>query len=260
MHRPLPPNKPHNYIRHRSQPNPPRMAEQTCSKIRKSTVGIKNEVPSAKLHIPAGILAQIVSYLGEDGIGELKNWIVSGREGMKAVLSPECLSSVRLEKSRDFIFWSRAESVYNYFFSKCVEEKNPYALYVRSIELAFRNFDIEEAINIAATVRGVYPVAELLYIMLNSCAGKEDRVVYSQFKKRYNYEEAEQLCDTLRFHIKSVNPKGCGTYCETWTFSDSPVCWESHQFFDEYNGGPYIVERCIDCIYFYLSRDIMEIS
>ncbi|KAG7552214.1 MULE transposase domain [Arabidopsis thaliana x Arabidopsis arenosa] len=217
-------------------------------------------VSSGKLHMPAGLLAKIVSYLGEDGIGELKNWIVTGTEGLKAVLSPECLSTVRLDKSRDFIFWARADSVYNSIFSKCLEEKNPYALYVRSIEEAFRNFDIEEAIKIVAVVRRVFPVAELLYIMLNSCAGKEDRVVYSQFKKRYNYEEAEQLCDTLRFHIKSVNPKGCGTYCETWTFSDSPVCWESHQFFDEYNVGPYIVERCIDCIYFYLSRDIMEMS
>ncbi|KAG7594627.1 hypothetical protein ISN45_Aa01g033690, partial [Arabidopsis thaliana x Arabidopsis arenosa] len=159
MHRPLPPNKPHHYIRHRSQPNPQRMAEQTCSNNRKSIMGIKNEVPSAKLHMPAGLLAKIVSYLGEYGISELKNWIVSGREGMKTLLSPECLSFVR-------------------------------------------NFDIEEAIKIVTTVRGVYPVAELLYIMLNSCAGKEDRVVYSQFKKRYNYEEAEQLCDTLRFHIK----------------------------------------------------------
>ncbi|KAG7536986.1 hypothetical protein ISN44_As13g009130 [Arabidopsis suecica] len=224
MHRPLPPNKLHHYIRHRSQPNPQRLADQTCSKNQISIVGIKNEVSSGKLHMPAGLLAKIVSYLGEDGIGELKNWIVTGREGLKAVLSPECLSTVR------------------------------------SIEEAFSNFDIEEAIKIVAVVRGVFPVAELLYIMLNSCAGKEDRVVYSQFKKRYNYEEAEQLCDTLRFHIKSVNPKGCGTYCETWTFSDSPVCWESHQFFDEYNVGPYIVERCIDCIYFYLSRDIMEMS
>ncbi|CAL9248037.1 unnamed protein product [Arabidopsis halleri] len=217
MHRPLPPNKPHHYIRRRSQPNPRLMAEQTCSQNRKSIVGIEKEGPSPNLHMPAGLLAKIVSYIGEEGIGELKNWIVSGREGMEAVLSPECLTSVRYS-------------------------------------------DIEDAIKVVATVKGVYPVAELLYIMLNSCAGKEDRVVYSKFKKRYNYEEAEQLCGTLRFHIKSLNPKDCGTYCETWCFSDSPVCWESHQFLDEYNGGPYIVERCIDCIYFYLSRDVMELS
>ncbi|KAG7533156.1 hypothetical protein ISN45_Aa08g007890 [Arabidopsis thaliana x Arabidopsis arenosa] len=93
MHRPLPPNKPHHYIRHRSQLNPQRLADQTCSKNRKSIVEIKNEVSSGKLHMPAGLLAKIVSYLGEDGIGELKNWIVSGREGLKAVLSPECLST-----------------------------------------------------------------------------------------------------------------------------------------------------------------------
>jgi len=50
-------------------------------------------------------------------------------------------------------------------------------------------------------------VAELLYIMLKSCAGTEDREVYSKFKKRYNYEEAEGLCETLRLHIKLLKPK-----------------------------------------------------
>ncbi|KAL9816583.1 hypothetical protein AtNW77_Chr4g0279491 [Arabidopsis thaliana] len=82
--------------------------------------------------------------------------------------------------------------------------------------------------------------------MLKSCAGTEDREVYSKFKKRYNYEEAEGLCETLRLHIKLLKP--------------NPVCWESHQFLDEYNGRPYIVEQCIDCICFCLSRDIMEMS
>ena len=103
-------------------------------------------------------------------------------------------------------------------------------------------------------------MAELLYIMLKSCAGTEDREVYSKFKKRYNYEEVEGLCETLRLHIKLLKPKQCGPYSEKWCFTDSPVCWESHQFLDEYNGRPYIVEQCIDCICFCLSRDIMEMS
>jgi len=60
-------------------------------------------------------------------------------------------------------------------FSKCVKEKNPYALYVKSIILAFLFFDLEKAIMVVATAKEVYPVAKLLYIMLNSCAGTEDR-------------------------------------------------------------------------------------
>jgi len=125
---------------------------------------------------------------------------------------------------------------------------------------AFLFFDIEEAIELAAYAKKVYPVAKLLYIMLKSLGGKEDHEVYSKFKKRYNYEEAEGFCETLKFHIRMLPPNRFGTYSETWCFTDSPMCWESHQFLDEYNGGPYIVERCIDCIYFYLSRDIMEMT
>jgi len=138
--------------------------------------------------------------------------------------------------------------------------KNPYALYVRSLVSAFLFFDIEEAIELAAYAKKVYPVAKLLYIMLKSLGGKEDHEVYSKFKKRYNYEEAEGFCETLKFHIRMLPPNRFGTYSETWCFTDSPMCWESHQFLDEFNGGPYIVERCIDCIYFYLSRDIMEMT
>ncbi|KAL9308608.1 hypothetical protein AtEden1_Chr1g0042231 [Arabidopsis thaliana] len=89
--------------------------------------------------MPAGILAKIVSYIAEGGIGKLKNWILSGREEMVEVFSPDCLKSVR-----------------------------------------------EEAIELAAYAKEVYPLAELLYIMLKSLAGNEDHEVYLKFKKRYN--------------------------------------------------------------------------
>jgi len=54
--------------------------------------------------MPAGILAKIVSYIAEGEIGELKNWIISGREGMVAVSSPDSQKSVRLDKSRNFVY------------------------------------------------------------------------------------------------------------------------------------------------------------
>ncbi|KAL9858973.1 hypothetical protein AtNW77_Chr1g0042801 [Arabidopsis thaliana] len=100
--------------------------------------------------MPAGILAKIVSYIAEGGIGKLKNWILSGREEMVEVFSPDCLKSV-------------------------------------SLVSAFLFFDIEEAIELAAYAKEVYPLAELLYIMLKSLAGNENHEVYSKFKKRYNY-------------------------------------------------------------------------
>jgi len=80
--------------------------------------------------MPACILAKTVSYIAEGEIGELKNWILSWREGMVAVFSPDCVKSVRLDKTRDFVYWFSLDSVYNIFFWKCVKAKNPYALYV----------------------------------------------------------------------------------------------------------------------------------
>ncbi|CAD5327206.1 unnamed protein product [Arabidopsis thaliana] len=210
--------------------------------------------------MPAGILAKIVGYIAEGGIGELKNWILSGREGMVDVFSPDNLKSVRLDKTRDFVYLSSLVSVYNLFFLEMCKGKKSLCIVCSKPSFGFPIFYIEEAIEIAAYAKEVYLVAELLYIMLKSLAGKEDREVYSNFLKKYNYEEAQGFCETLKFHIKTLPPKRFGTYSETWCFTDSPMCWESHQFLDEYNGGPYIVERCIDCIYFYLSRDIMEMS
>ncbi|KAL9816584.1 hypothetical protein AtNW77_Chr4g0279501 [Arabidopsis thaliana] len=46
--------------------------------------------------MPAGILRKIVSHVAEGGIGELRNWIISGREGMVAVFSLDSLKLIRL--------------------------------------------------------------------------------------------------------------------------------------------------------------------
>jgi len=57
-------------------------------------------------------------------------------------------------------------------------------LYVRNLVSAFLFFDIEDAIELAAYAKEVYPVAELLYIMLKSLAGKEDREEFTRNLKR----------------------------------------------------------------------------
>ncbi|EOA28279.1 hypothetical protein CARUB_v10024473mg, partial [Capsella rubella] len=64
-----------------------------------------------------------------------------------------------------------------------------------------------------------------------------------------------RTADTLMFHIYMVGPKRRGTYSDSWVIDDFPECWEDHSLLGEDNG-----ERCIDCIFYYLSRDIMLIS
>ncbi|CAL9227633.1 unnamed protein product [Arabidopsis halleri] len=84
---------------------------------------------SHEIYIPAPLLAKIASLVAEEGVGDPKNWILAGREGVEAVLSNETLSRVRLDKSPHFIWWSMPHSTYYAFFQKCLAQKNKYAMF-----------------------------------------------------------------------------------------------------------------------------------
>lgn len=210
---------------------------------------------SPSFHIPAALMARIVSYVAEEGVGELKNWIVAGPEGYRAVVSPETLCSIRLDKNEDFVEWSKPTSVYYNIFSKCIHHGNPYALYAQSIHHGFTDCNLSAAINMLDTIKDVLPLAKLLWIMLHSCAGTLDDDVYSEFRNKYSFNEIDYMSDTLMFHINSIGPSRCGSFRMTWEFDDFPECWQDHDWLREFNG-----ERCLDCIYYYLSRDIMLLS
>lgn len=210
---------------------------------------------SPDFHFPEPILAKIVSLISQNGVEDLKSWIRSGPDGKAAVFSPETLSSVRLDRCPDFAAWSRPTSPYLGFFSKCLAENNIYALYVHSLVLGFRFCDINRAISVVSSIKDLYPIAKLLFIMLNSCAGTEDLAFYWKFKKEHRFAEIDQMYDSLLYHINSVGPRRWGTYSRTWHFDDFPECWQEHDWLKEFNG-----ERCSVCIYYYLSRDIMLLS
>lgn len=100
------------------------------------------------------------------------------------------------------------------------------------------------------------PLAELLYIMLNSCAGHEDLDAYIKFKREHRHlHEVEQMRDALIYHINQIDPWRSATYSFTWRFEHFPECWETHVWLREFNG-----ERCMECIYYYLSLDISRLS
>lgn len=80
----------------------------------------------------AALLAKIVSIVAADGVDGLKNWIKAGRDGKEAALSVETLASVRLDKSKHFLWWSLPDSKYYSFFCKCLQARNPYALWAES--------------------------------------------------------------------------------------------------------------------------------
>ncbi|XP_019087901.1 PREDICTED: uncharacterized protein LOC104723989 isoform X3 [Camelina sativa] len=65
--------------------------------IREPIMTLNLKIPTPKdLHIPAPILAKIVSYVAQDGAKALKNWLLAGREGRVVVHSLETLSKRQL--------------------------------------------------------------------------------------------------------------------------------------------------------------------
>jgi len=163
--------------------------------------------------MPEHVAAKIVSLVSEDGVDMLKAWIQSGPDGKAAVFSRETLSSVRLDKSPVFIHMAHESSSYHMFYTKCLAFKNPYALYLQSLVLAFHMCELQEAIAILDGIKDVFPHAGLLYIMLHSCAGSIPWEFYSMYKRRYyKFSEVDLFADKLMFHINEVGPRRQGTY------------------------------------------------
>ena len=97
-----------------------------------------------EIHIPAPVLAKIISYGAEDGVDALKSLVKAGPLFKVAVYSKETLSCVRLDKSRYYMWWSMTHSIYYHFFTKCLEAKNPHALNVVLYKpIAYENFAAE---------------------------------------------------------------------------------------------------------------------
>lgn len=86
-------------------------------------------IQTHEIHIPSALLAKIASLVAEEGVKDLKNWILAGREGVEAALSNETLARVRLDKSPHFIWWTMPHSTYYCFFQKCLTQKNKYAMF-----------------------------------------------------------------------------------------------------------------------------------
>lgn len=208
------------------------------------------------MHIPDAILAIIASCVSEDGVDALKNLILAGPQGTRACLSPETLSRVRLDKSPLFVWMCRQRSRYYPFYAKCLQYKNPYALYVESLKRAFVYLDLSVAITILRGIKDVYPLAHLLLIMLNNCAGDEDLQLFNHFRRvHYRLSEVQYMADALIYHINRMHPRRQGSFEKTWHFELFPECWDAHRWLKEING-----ERCLHCIYFYLSREICCLS
>ncbi|EOA36397.1 hypothetical protein CARUB_v10010837mg, partial [Capsella rubella] len=168
--------------------------------------------PVAGIHIPQPILAKIVSYVAVEGISELKSWIRTGKEGKITMQSPETLAAFRLDRSYDFVRWCRPTSIYFNFFGMCLHAKNPYALYMKALHLAFIVGHLNEALIVLQPLQVVYQVAELAYNMLLTCAGTLKDEDLWILKKKYSFEEVSRNADKLMYHIYMMGPRRADTY------------------------------------------------
>lgn len=186
----------------------------------------------------------------------MKNWIQTGQDGKRAALSPESLFRVRLDKSPKFITMSSSNSIHFSIYSKCLATGNPYAMYLQSLQLGFGSLDLLGAISLLNDCKATFPLAKLLYICLNRCAGNEVVESFNSFKRENKcFLAVDRMAKTLIEHISASEPKRFGSYAELFHYEDYPECWLQHEFYKEYNG-----ERCSQCIYFYLFRDILLLS
>ncbi|KAL9285827.1 hypothetical protein AtEden1_Chr4g0278611 [Arabidopsis thaliana] len=82
------------------------------------------------IHISQPLMEIIVRKVAEDGVDDLKNWLLAGREGKDAVMSKKILAFVRIDMDNHFMWWSMPHSKYYSFFQKCLAANNPYAKFV----------------------------------------------------------------------------------------------------------------------------------
>lgn len=207
-------------------------------------------------HIPNHILANIVSFVAEDGATALKDWIISGNEGKDAALSPESLNRVRLESSPNFVAWSLPNSSNYPFFCKCLKEKNTYAIYAESLRLGFNTGDLNTSIRMLSHIKDKYPQAKLMLILLSSYSGVECCDLYHSFHREHVcLAKLEEMADMLIYHVNNVQPRRRDSYGASATFAFFPECWLESEFIESHNG-----KVCIHCIYYYLAQDVRLLS
>ncbi|VVA95068.1 unnamed protein product [Arabis nemorensis] len=207
--------------------------------------------PNVHKKLPPSVLAKIARFTADNRIEDLKNFIRVGPDLKNVALSNEALYHLCVEYRHDFAWWSGTNSWYYGLFIKLVGAKNSYALYIESIRLAFNVGEIDVALYLLDDVKDIHPHAKLMFIMLCFCAGRECLKVYLMFQAHFKFAEVEWMGKELMYHIDAVNSRKADTYRKTWKLDYCPECWDMHAWLGENNG-----ERCNDCVYFYLSRDI----
>ena len=124
------------------------------------------------------------------------------------------------------------------------------------LKVEFCSLDLIGAISLLSDCKDVIPIAKLLYIALNRCAGNEVLDAFNTFKGENKcFTDVDIMAKTLIGHVSDSEPKRFGSYAELFHYEDYPECWLMHEFYKEYNG-----ERCSDCIYYFLFGDILLIS
>ncbi|VVA92355.1 unnamed protein product [Arabis nemorensis] len=160
---------------------------------------------------PPTVLAKIASFLAAYGVHDLKTWVIAALQLKDAALSEVSLSKLDMKNYFHYPWWGDEISWYYGLFQKCLRARNPYALYIHSLRLAFHNGDIFAVMMKVKCVRDV-----------------------------------EWLASRMVYHITNVSPRRADTYKPRWTSSYFPQCWQIHNVGGELDGF-----RCIDCVYFH---------
>ncbi|VVB04057.1 unnamed protein product [Arabis nemorensis] len=202
--------------------------------------------------LPHYVLAKIASFLAAYGVDDLKNSILAGPELKDASLSEVALHRLSMVNHFDYPWWGHEFFWYKSLFKRCLQAKNPYALYIHSLRLAFYDSDIWSAIYILDQIKDMYPYAKLMYVMLCWCVGWDLLDVFVLFRMKVrSISDVQWMSERMIYDITIVDPRSADTEGPRWRAPYPPQCWGVHNQGVEPEGF-----RCIDCVYLYEGRRI----
>lgn len=205
--------------------------------------------------LPAEIMRDIVRRVGNEGYRYLAAFIVSGKDGNKAVFQDEVLQEVDLD---EFVFVSSLAnegSIYRSFFMKCFNAGNETAKYVEGLRLAVKFGPSDRSLELLHGAKEYVIYAYFAAGVFSICAGDFDLGITTlrTLSSRVGWlDQVVEIGETVMAQIADIDPPLAGLYNGTFRYTqfDIPEC-------------VYICcsmnDVCFECLPYWYSRRVRDL-
>ena len=135
---------------------------------------IATPVPNwAQLQELPNVLDRITSLVlqGDDGIAHFKTLLLTTKWLKKSALRDSVLQKWNFTSQRDYAFWSQKYHHKNPLFLRLLRARNPEAVYIEAIRLAFNKSEIDAAIILIETIMEHQRRAKILFFVFDRFIG-----------------------------------------------------------------------------------------